>query len=167
MSAFVWRRVWTRLSPPLSAGLGAGGCIAILALLSAQLDTLLLMAPFGATMVILYALPSSPLAQPRNIIGGHVLTTAIGLLLLWLCLHWGSAPDSAGWLGVAVGLGVAAMMALRCVHPPAGANPLLVLMLQPEPWFIVTPVLCGALLIVVLGMAYHRALGQTYPVVQR
>ncbi len=117
-----------------------------------------LMAPFGATMVILFGLPESPLAQPRNIIVGHLLTTAIGLSVAALA---GVSPWS---MGLAVGLAVSLMLVTNTTHPPAGANPLVV-MLAGEHWdFLIMPVAAGAVLIVVFGALYHRLVsGQRYP----
>ncbi|CAM0553123.1 hypothetical protein EHLJMEHL_03209 [Vreelandella titanicae] len=65
----------------LLAGLGATGCITVLGFLSSHSNALWLMAPFGATMVILFGLPASLLAQPRNIIAGHLITAALGLMV--------------------------------------------------------------------------------------
>lgn len=117
-----------------------------------------LMAPFGATMVILFGLPESPLAQPRNIIVGHLLTTAIGLSVAALA---GVSPWS---MGLAVGLAVSLMLVTNTTHPPAGANPLVV-MLAGEHWdFLMMPVAAGAVLIVVFGVLYHRLVsGHRYP----
>ncbi|PWW39463.1 HPP family protein [Idiomarina loihiensis] len=117
-----------------------------------------LMAPFGATMVILFGLPESPLAQPRNIIMGHVLTTAIGLSVA-------SVVSVSPWsMGLAVGLAVGLMLLTDTTHPPAGANPLVV-MLAGEQWdFLFMPVTAGAVLIVVFGVIYHRLIsGHDYP----
>jgi CBS-domain-containing membrane protein len=142
----------------LLAGVGAAGCITGLSFLSSQSDALWLMAPFGATMVILFGLPTSPLAQPRNIIAGHVITAAVGLVMA----HFFGVHE---WtLGLAVGLSVIAMMLTNTIHPPAGANPLLI-MLAGENWhFLITPVASGALVIVGFGYLYHRSIsGQQYP----
>ena len=116
------------------------------------------MAPFGATMVILFALPQSPLAQPKNIIGGHLLTASIGLVLS----HYLDVTPLT--LGLAVGLGLSVMMLSGTLHPPAGANPLLI-MLTAAPWyFLITPVLTGCLFIVLFGWLYHRFVSKSeYP----
>ena len=83
------------------------------------------MAPFGATCVLLFSVPNSPLSQPANVIGGHLVSTAIGLLLhAMLPVEWWS-------LGLAVGLAIAAMAVLRVTHPPAGADPLVVFFDSP------------------------------------
>lgn len=144
---------------PLLAGLGAMLCITTLSYLSNTTpSSIWLMAPFGATMVILFALPESPLAQPRNIILGHLLTTAIGLTVATLI---GVSPWA---MGLAVGLAVSLMMLTKTTHPPAGANPLVV-MLAGENWdFLFMPAGAGAILIVFFGLVYHRFISQqNYP----
>mgnify|MGYP000990946142 CR=1 FL=1 len=151
------------LWPPLLAGLGASLCIGLLAGLSQLTDVKILIVPFGATMVIVFALPSSPLAQPRNVIGGHVLTAALGLVLLFIANQFSWPADHPMWLAMASGLGLALMMLCRCVHPPAGANPLLVLMVAPSWQFLITPVLSGAVLIVLFAVAFFRHSEQRYP----
>ncbi|WP_445402076.1 HPP family protein [Zobellella sp. An-6] len=143
----------------LVAGAGAMLCISVLAGLEQFNDgALWLMAPFGATMVILFGLPDSPLAQPRNILFGHLLTTLVGLVVMSLC---GVHPWS---LGLAVGLAVSLMLLTGTTHPPAGANPLIV-MLSGQGWgFLWSPVALGAMLIVLMGLLYHRGTGRrSYP----
>ncbi|WP_431026012.1 HPP family protein [Halomonas sp. H5] len=154
------RRLTTsRHLAPLIAGLGAMLCITALGSLSTATESSIwLMAPFGATMVILFGLPESPLAQPRNVIVGHLLTTAIGLsVATWM--------DITPWsMGLAVGLAVGLMLLTNTTHPPAGANPLVV-MLAGEHWdFLLMPVAAGAVLIVAFGVIYHRLVsGKPYP----
>ncbi|TDW55866.1 HPP family protein [Oceanimonas baumannii] len=144
--------------PAMVAGLGAMLCITTLAGLDGLNNTgLWLMAPFGATMVILFGLPESPLAQPRNIFFGHLLTTLVGLMVL---NSMGVQPWS---LGLAVGLAVSLMMLTKTTHPPAGANPLIV-MLGGQDWnFLWSPVALGAGIIIMGGWAYHRSTGRNYP----
>ncbi|MDD9271688.1 HPP family protein [Paenibacillus sp. GCM10023248] len=115
------------------------------------------MAPFGASCVIAFALPHSPLAQPRSLIGGHVLSTLVGLLAL-------AAFGVHAWsLALAVGAAITLMQLTRTLHPPAGADPLLV-MLSGASWgFLLTPVLLGAALLVLVALLYHRATGTRYP----
>ncbi|AKX46729.1 HPP family protein [Thiopseudomonas alkaliphila] len=143
----------------LLAGLGAMLCITLLSSLgSASSQSLWLMAPFGATMVILFGLPESPLAQPRNIVFGHLLTTLTGLSVAALL---GVTPWS---MGLAVGLALSLMLLSNTTHPPAGANPLIV-MIAGESWsFLLMPVATGSLLIVMFGVLYHRAISKRpYP----
>ncbi len=147
-----------RLTAPFLAGLGGMLVITVLAALSQQDGLgLWLMAPFGATMVIVFALPASPLAQPRNIVGGHLLAALVGLIVVSLFgVHSWS-------LGLAVGLAISLMMLTNTLHPPAGANPLLI-MLAGKSWgFLLSPILPGTLLIVLLATLYHRLQQQPYP----
>ncbi len=150
--------------PAVTAGLGAMLTITVLASLEEAGVALLseeqiwLMAPFGATMVLLFGLPDSPLAQPKNIIVGHIMTTAIGLAVMGLFgVH-------AWTLGLAVGLAITFMLATGTTHPPAGANPLLVMLTGQSVGFLVSPVALGAVIIVLLGWFYHKVLCQrAYP----
>lgn len=104
-----------------------------------------LMAPFGATAVLVFGVPDSPLAQPKNVIAGHVITATIGLVFF----HF--VPVEPWSLACATGLAISAMLITKTTHPPAGANPLLI-MLTGQSWsFLVTPVLLGAVIIVVCG----------------
>ncbi len=137
----------------LLAGLG-GGLAALCLLWWSSLSAYpLIMAPFGASCVILFALPESPLAQPRNVIGGHMLTALVGLL----ALHF--LPPSIGATALAVGVGIAAMVVTKTTHPPAGANPLLILLAGKSfAWsFLFFPVGIGALLLVLMAAAFHAA----------
>jgi CBS-domain-containing membrane protein len=94
----------------------------ILLILTKLSHNLWIMAPFGASCVILYAVSQSPLAQPRNVIFGHFISALVGICLL-KC--FGSNMFS---IAVSVGLAITLMMYFRCVHPPAGANPLVILL---------------------------------------
>ena len=140
------------------AGIGATVCISLLAYFSSQTEVLLLMAPFGATMVILFGLPESPLAQPKNIVLGHLITVAVGMIILY------SLGVNAFSLGIAVGLSILLMLLTNTTHPPAGANPLVV-MLAGEDWsFMMMPVAFGAFVIVLFGWLYHKYVSQRqYP----
>jgi len=154
-TTFLKRFYQSRLFTIGLAGVGAMLCILAIST-GAQLapNYLGIMAPFGATMVILFALPNSPLAQPQNIIGGYLITTLIGLITLHF---WGVTPMC---MAISVGLGVSLMMLTNTLHPPAGANPLLVLSIH-APWgFLLTPVLSGCLLIVLFGWVYHNVISR-------
>ncbi|EEY37018.1 HPP family protein [Vibrio mimicus MB451] len=103
------------------------------------------MAPFGATAVLVFGVPDSPLAQPKNVIFGHLITAFVGIFFTQFI---GVSPLS---LALATGIAVSAMLLTKTTHPPAGANPLLI-MLAGQSWtFLVTPVLLGAVLIVLVG----------------
>ena len=131
----------------LFAGVGSALAIVILALLdNAQLQHIWIMAPFGASAVLVFGVPDSPLAKAKNVIFGHLLTAFIGLVFL-TCFN--VTPIT---LALATGLGVSAMLLSKTTHPPAGANPLLI-MLTGQSWsFLLTPVLSGAIVIVLCGI---------------
>lgn len=92
--------------------------IFILVLISKGADLPLLMAPFGASCVLAFAVPEAPFSQPRNIIGGHLITTLCGLVIY----HF--FGDGIYALSAGVGLGIALMSLTKTTHPPAGANPI-------------------------------------------
>jgi len=134
----------------LKAGIGGLLAISAVAWLSHVTGHPLLMAPFGATCVLLFSVPGSPLSQPVNVIGGHLVATAIGLLLHeFLPLEWWS-------LGLATGMAIAAMAVLRVTHPPAGADPLVVFLVSPGWDYLVLPVAAGSIVLVVIAWLFHR-----------
>lgn len=149
-----------KLAPKPSAGMllrgFAGGMLSIfiLLLLSSYAHQPWIMAPFGASCVLLYAVPQSPLAQPRNLIFGHVVSAAIGLCV---ALYF---PVNAFSIAIAVGLAICCMQFFRCVHPPAGANPLVILLTAPAvhyDWgFLLFPVLSGAVSLVAVAYAVNN-----------
>lgn len=150
-----------------STALACGGiftAIALLSYCSFDLHVLLVLGSFGSSSVILFAFPHSHFAQPQSVIGGHLISSAIGLLALALC--------GATWwsLALAVALAAAAMMASRTVHPPAGSNPIIVFLAAPGTlgWqFLLFPTLLGTVALVATGVLYHRASGHTYPLYWR
>jgi CBS-domain-containing membrane protein len=130
------------------AGIGATLAIAILTYLEASIGTVaLIMAPFGATVVLVFGIPKSPLAQPKNVVFGHLITAFIGV---FFTQYIGVTPLT---LAIATGLGVTAMLLSKTTHPPAGANPLLIMVSGQGWWFLITPVLIGSVIIVLLGKA--------------
>lgn len=134
------------------SGVGAAMTIGLLAISdSLSADVIMLMAPFGASVVIVFGLPTSPLAQPKNVIMGHMLTAFIGVLFVE---YVGVTSLS---LAIATGLGVTTMLVTKTTHPPAGANPILI-MLAGQTWtFLYSPVLFGAVAIVLMGKLFNKA----------
>ncbi len=124
--------------------------IFLLAYAGESLHEMLLIAPFGASCVLVFALPQSPLAQPRNVVGGHLISTSIGLIALSL---FGTQPFS---LAIAVGAAIAVMELTRTLHPPAGADPIVVILSKAGWTFLISPVLVGALSIVLVAFLFHR-----------
>jgi CBS-domain-containing membrane protein len=132
------------------AALGGGACIYILASVQGLSSLKLVVPPFGASCVLVFLLPDSPLAQPRNVMGGHLVSALMGLIALKLF--------GVGALGESIGVAAAilAMAITRTVHPPAGANPLVVMAAATGWKFLFEPVLIGAVAIVAMGTVYHR-----------
>jgi len=131
--------------------LGATVSIGLVALVADASDFPLLMAPLGASAVLAFAVPNSPLAQPRNIIGGHMLTTIVGLIFLSLFgPNWWVA-------GLSVATSIACMQYTRTVHPPAGANPLVVLAVGASWDYLLFPVLISAVLLTLCAYVFNNA----------
>ncbi|WP_321846339.1 HPP family protein [Paraburkholderia bannensis] len=132
----------------LLAGLGAFAALALVGMLAQETSAPWILGSFGATCVLLFGFPSSPFSQPRNIIGGHVLTSLTGLI----CLHL----FGPGYLGMAIAASAALMLMMltRTVHPPAGSNPVIIFAAQPGWSFLVLPTMAGAVALVVIGWIY-------------
>lgn len=139
---------------------GAGGFLAIYALsfLTSRFEVALLIAPFGASCVLVFGLPQSPLAQPRNLIGGHLISSAVGLVSLSV---FGATPLA---FAIGVGLAITAMLLTRTTHPPAGADPIVVILVGASWQFLAMPVLIGTLIILAIAIAYHKLITKApYP----
>jgi len=153
-----------RHQPPASikrsAIYGIGGLIgiALLGALTDYTDTYLLMAPFGASCVLLFSVPASPLSQPINVLAGHMLASIVALALRVFF------PNIWWAVGIAVGLSIALMAALRITHPPAGADPIVIFMLDPEIDFLVAPVFLGSIVLIATAVFTHRLAGIPYPI---
>ena len=109
----------------------------------------LVAASFGATFVLIFAIPDSPVVKPRNIIGGYLISTSIALLVFEFI---GNDPFS---LGLAFGLSFVFMQLTKTLHPPAGSIPLLILFVPPDWKFVLTPILVGVILILVYSKFYN------------
>ena len=133
----------------------AGGLVAIgaLGLISTWSHYPLVAAPFGASTVLLFGHPSSPLAQPRNIVLGNTLAALVSVLCV---AALGNTPLA---MGLAVGLAIALGQALRCLHPPAGAVALLGVLFRAKGGFVLVPVLAGSLLLVLMAVLFNRLRG--------
>ena len=118
-----------------------------------------LIASFGSSMVLLFGYPESPFAQPKNIFFGHLLTSMIGIIFLYL------VPLPIFLLiPLAVGFGVALMILLNVTHPPAGGNPIIVIMGSVSLDYLVNPIIIGSLIILAFGVILNRLiLKKKYP----
>lgn len=117
-----------------------------------------LVAPMGASAVLVFGVPASPLAQPWSVVGGNTLSALVGIA----CARWISPPELAA--AVAVGTAIGLMLALRCLHPPGGASALMMVLGGiTDPWFALFPVLFNAVLLALAGIAYNNATRRAYP----
>lgn len=151
----------------LRAGFGAALALGLVGLLvlapTVDLATgLYLIAPFGASSVLLFAVPNSPLAQPWPAITGNTLAALVGVAV---CL---TVPDPTLRVALAVGLAITVLSLARAVHPPAGAVAMTAA-LGPDAvqklgfWFALAPVALGSVVLVLLAILYARATGRHYP----
>lgn len=142
-------------------GLGVTGAFLLSPIVDLQLG-LYLVAPFGASSVLLFAVPNSPLAQPWSAVVGNTLAALVGVAV---CLV---VADPVLRIALSVGLAITVAILCRAVHPPAGAVAMTAAM-SPEAverlgfWFALAPVATGTLALVVLAALYARATGRRYP----
>ena len=136
---------------------GAFFCISLLAYLnSLEEGNLWLIQPFGASMVLVMAAHESPLAHPKNVLFGHILSALSGVFV------YSILGFSFLSLGLAVGLAIFLMMTTKTVHPPAGASPIIAVLGAKGIGFILMPVAVGASFIVLFAIIYNKLLKRKY-----
>ncbi|MFF7709217.1 HPP family protein [Pseudomonas sp. NPDC007930] len=119
---------------------------------------LAIVAPIGASAVLVFAAPSSPLAQPWAVVGGNTLSALVGIA----CARW--VPEPAVAAALAVGLAIALMIASRSLHPPGGASALLMVIMGAGDFtYAFNPVLLDSLLLVGAGLLYNNLSGRPWP----
>ena len=130
----------------------AGGAIAVagMEMFSATTAFPLVAIPFATSIVTVLGSPMAEPSQPRALIGGHLVSTLVGLLVVKLC---GPAPWAAA---LAVGLAMVAMHLTGTFHPPAGIDPLVVVVNDMSWSFLIAPVGIGALLLALFAFAWHN-----------
>jgi len=134
--------------------------IGVLTLLTYKTEYgIFLIASFGSSMVLLYGYPESPFAQPKNIFFGHLLTSVVGVIFLNLI----PLPIYI-LIPFAVGTGVGLMILLNVTHPPAGGNPIIVIIGSISLDYLITPIIIGSLIILFFGIVLNRfILKKKYP----
>lgn len=167
-----WARAWmpgrtgVNVRERWRALLGAALGIAFTGLLSRLLSpmagsTVWLIAPLGASAVLVFALPASPLAQPWSVIGGNTLSMVVGIA----CARW--IPDPVLAAALAVGGAVGVMFAFRCLHPPGGAAALLAVLTQTTVFSAALfPTLANCVMLVFAGVLFNTLTGRRYPHIQ-
>ncbi|MXO92639.1 HPP family protein [Erythrobacter arachoides] len=152
---------WLRGAVGAAIAIGVAALITQCLLTQNNLDMPWLMAPLGASAVLVFAVPASPLAQPWPVIGGNLISAAVGLSL-------GTYIDSP-WLAcsIAVAVAVAVMTYARCLHPPGGASALLCAMgasgADMWSWSYLIPIAANVLALSLVGWVYNNLTGHYWP----
>jgi CBS-domain-containing membrane protein len=129
--------------------------IAVMTTLAHASGQPLMMVPFATSIVLVMGSPEAPPANPRAVVGGHLLSAFAGVACATIF-------GDAFWVP-AVGLAIALMHAADTFHPPAGISPLIITSAHATPLFLLTPVLSGALILVGFAFVYHRLSGEEWP----
>ncbi len=138
--------------------LGAFLAAATVALLAQLTKQPLVLGSFGASIFVLFILPDTPFAQPRNVIGGHFVSTLVGIIFLKLI-----GPE---WWSMALALATALslMQILNIQHPPAGSNPFIVFLVNANWSFLILPTLIGAIVLVFVALVFNNiSKDRSYP----
>jgi len=130
--------------------LGAVLAAAVVGFLAYVTKQPLVLGSFGASIFVLFILPNTPFAQPRNVIGGHFVSTLTGLVFFhFVSPEWWS-------MALALATSLSAMQLLRVPHPPAGSNPFIVFLVGANWEFLLTPTLLGAIILVIVALFYNN-----------
>ena len=142
------------------AGLFSIITIGILTLLTYKTEFgIFLIASFGSSMVLLYGYPESPFAQPKNVFFGHLVTATVGMFFLYLI----PLPLFI-IIPLAVGFGVGLMILLNVTHPPAGGNPIIVIMGSVSLDYLLSPIISGSIIILLFAIIINKfILKKSYP----
>ena len=120
---------------------------------------LFLIASFGSTMVLLYGYPESPFAQPKNIFFGHLVTAVVGIAVL----NFIPLPIYIT-IPLAVGIGVGLMIFLDVTHPPAGGNPIIVIIGSVSYDYLLSTIILGSIIVLIFGILVNKfVLKKKYP----
>lgn len=151
----------------LVACIGAAIGIALTMVVCSQVpwiegDLPIIVAPLGASAVLVFAVPASPLAQPWPVVGGNILSTLVGVAAFQ------AIPNVTVAAGVAVGCAILAMSLCRCLHPPGGAAALTAVIgsagIHDAGYaFAFAPVGINSIALVSIGIFYHRMTALSYP----
>ena len=118
-----------------------------------------LAASFGSSMVLLFGFPESPFAQPKNVFFGHLLTALMGVIFV----HFVPLPIYIN-IALGVGAGVFLMILFNVVHPPAGGNPIIVIIGSASYDYLINPIIFGSIIILLLAILVNKyILKKKYP----
>jgi len=114
---------------------------------------------FGSSMVLLFGFPESPFAQPKNVFFGHFITAFVGVIFV----NYIPLPIYMN-IAMAVGAGIFFMILLDVVHPPAGGNPIIVIIGSASYEYLISPIIFGCILILLLAILINKfVLQKNYP----
>ena len=120
-----------------------------------------LAASFGSSMVLLFGYPESPFAQPKNVFFAHLITSLVGVLIIQFV-----PVEQFLQIAIAVGLGIFLMIILGVTHPPAGGNPIVVILGGASYDFLLNPIIFGSIIIIVYAVIINRfILKKNYPTI--
>ncbi len=120
---------------------------------------LFLAGSFGSSMVLLFGFPESPFAQPKNVFFGHLVTALVGVIFVNLM----PLPIYIN-IALGVGVGIFFMILLNVVHPPAGGNPVIVIIGSVSYDYLIFPIISGCLIIILLAIFINKIiLKKNYP----
>ena len=120
-----------------------------------------LAASFGSSMVLLFGYPESPFAQPKNVFFAHLITSLVGVLIIQFL-----PVEQFLQIAIAVGLGIFLMIILGVTHPPAGGNPIVVILGGASYDFLLNPIIFGSIIIIVYAVIINRfILKKNYPTI--
>ena len=148
------------ITKSLLAGIFSTATIGMLTILTYKTEYgIFLITSFGSSMVLIYGYPESSFSQPKNIFFGHLLSSIIGMIFLYII----PLPIYL-LIPLAVGFSVFLMILLKVVHPPAGANPIIVIMGSVSLDYLINPIIIGSLIILAFGIILNRLiLKKKYP----
>ena len=133
------------------SAVGAFLCMFLIAYFNSIDSTnLWLIPPFGASLVLVMVVHDSPLASPRNVFFGHILSASSGVLMFYFL---GESPLA---ISAGLALAISLMMLTNTVHPPAGANPVIAILGAKTFEFVIMPVAIGASFIVIFALIYNK-----------
>ena len=114
---------------------------------------------FGSSMVLLFGFPESPFAQPKNVFFGHLVTALVGVVFVIFI----PLPMYIN-IALAVGVGIFLMILLNIVHPPAGGNPIMVIIGSVSYDYLLSPIIFGCIIIILLAILINKfLLKKNYP----
>ncbi len=143
----------------VKAGIGSFAAFAVALMLGDITGASMVVAPMGASAVLIYGLPESPVSQPAHVILGHLIAAVTCMLSNW---YFPPGPwVTAGTIGVVIAL----LGLLHLTHPPAAATPMVVLLTRPNWMFLITPLMSGMVTLVLVAVLIHRLPPATvYPI---